>query len=98
MAKTAKKSAAKQRQKSVPKPIAAPGRPWSARALIAAIEAGSMEEKIERLKTVGILTATGKLARRYRSWGTNVSRTPDLEEDPVATSDAPSKDRGLIKP
>jgi hypothetical protein len=87
MVKIAKKIAGKKRSvKSNPEPPAAPGPPWSAEALIAAIEAGSVEEKVARLKTVGILTPTGKLAKRYRSWGTNVSRTPELEEDPAVTS------------
>lgn len=44
---------------------------------MAALRSGTMEEKIEVLKEAGIVDANGKLARRYRSWGTKVTRTPD---------------------
>ncbi len=48
---------------------------WSPQDLLAAIERPSREEKLQMLRKVGILDATGKLASKYRSWGTRVSRT-----------------------
>jgi hypothetical protein len=53
---------------------AAPG-VWSPQELLDAIARPSREEKLEMLREVGILDATGKLASKYRSWGTRVSRT-----------------------
>jgi hypothetical protein len=53
---------------------AAPG-VWAPQDLLDAIARPSTEEKIKLLREVGILDATGKLARKYRSWGKRVSRT-----------------------
>jgi hypothetical protein len=41
---------------------------------------GTTEEKIESLKRAGILTAKGKLSKRYKSWGAKISRTQVFED------------------
>jgi hypothetical protein len=57
-------------------PQAAPGT-WTPEDLLRAIAEPSLDEKLALLRTVGILDASGKLAKRYRSWGSKVSRTPE---------------------
>jgi hypothetical protein len=57
-------------------PQAAPGT-WSPEELLEAIGQPSRDEKLELLRTIGILDASGKLAKRYRSWESKVSRTPE---------------------
>lgn len=51
---------------------------WVASApseLAAAIRKPTLARKLELLREVGILDDKGKLAKKYRSWGTRVSRT-----------------------
>jgi hypothetical protein len=43
--------------------------------LAAAIRRPTLARKLELLREVGILDDKGKLAKKYRSWGTRVSRT-----------------------
>jgi hypothetical protein len=43
--------------------------------LAAAIRKPTLARKLELLREVGILDDKGKLAKKYRSWGTRVSRT-----------------------
>jgi hypothetical protein len=45
------------------------------RELAAAIRRPTLARKLELLREVGILDDKGKLAKKYRSWGTRVSRT-----------------------
>jgi hypothetical protein len=60
----------------------APGT-WSPHQLMAAIRQPTLVRKLELLREVGILDATGKLASKYRSWGTRVSRTESGKALPV---------------
>jgi hypothetical protein len=53
---------------------AAPG-VWAPQDLLDAIARPSTEEKVKMLRDAGILDANGKLAKKYRSWGSRVSRT-----------------------
>ena len=53
---------------------------WSPGQLLAAIKKPTMKRRLEILHEVGILDKNGKLARKYRSWGNRVSRTPEVEE------------------
>ena len=57
-----------------PGPQAPPG-VWSPSDLLEAIRKPSRARKIELLRDAGILDARGKLAKKYRSWGSRVSRT-----------------------
>jgi hypothetical protein len=53
----------------------APGGGWTSDELIAAVRRPTPERKLELLREVGILDASGRLAKEYRSWGKRVSRT-----------------------
>jgi hypothetical protein len=80
MAKTRKPQKSAPKQKPVAAAVqAAPGA-WTVDEAIQAINATSVEEDIAILKRAGILTAEGKLAKLYTSWGDTVSRTPTLSE------------------
>lgn len=61
---------------------APPSKPveWTVDALTQALKETSVDEDIALLKRAGILTKSGKLARRYTSWGDKVSRTPEINE------------------
>lgn len=50
---------------------------WSADALIEAVRSGSREQKRQRLRRIGIVTANGSLAPKYKNWGSKPSRTPE---------------------
>jgi uncharacterized membrane-anchored protein len=52
---------------------------WTAEALIEAIRSGTREQKRARLRRIGILTADGSIASKYKDWGSKPSRTPELE-------------------
>ncbi len=83
MAKTVKRrKSAKASKATVQRPAAAapPAKPteWTVDALTQAINATSVDEDIALLKRAGILTKGGKLAKRYKSWGNKVSRTPEI--------------------
>lgn len=68
MAKTGKRGA-----KRVGRPAA--GAASAPNELAAAIRKPTLARKLELLREVGILDDKGKLAKKYRSWGTRVSRT-----------------------
>lgn len=57
-------------------------RAWSPRELITAIQVGGTADDVAILKRVGIVDKSGKLARKYKSWGTKVSRTEPVADDP----------------
>jgi len=57
----------------------APPGVWTPQELRDAITRPSREEKMKMLREIGILDARGKLARKYRSWGTRVSRTQNAD-------------------
>jgi hypothetical protein len=61
------------------RPSTAEQRPaeWSAAALVDAVQSGTREQKSARLRRIGILTAEGTLAPKYKNWGSKVSRTPE---------------------
>jgi len=46
-----------------------------------ALAHGTTEEKLALLKRVGILDDSGKLAAKYKSWGSIVTRTAELDEE-----------------
>ena len=48
---------------------------WAPSELAAAIREPTLARKVELLREIGILDAKGKLAKKYRSWGSRVSRT-----------------------
>jgi hypothetical protein len=79
MARTAKAKASKRK---VPEagPQAPPG-VWTPAELSAALARGSIDDDIALLRTSGILDQTGELAKKYRTWGRKVSRTPMLDND-----------------
>lgn len=64
----------RKRRPRVPDTQAPPGT-WTPAELIAAVHRPWFERKLELLREAGILDASGKLAQKYRSWGTRVSRT-----------------------
>lgn len=64
----------KKRRAREPDTQAPPGT-WTPDELIAAVHRPSFERKLELLREAGIFDASGKLAQKYRSWGTRVSRT-----------------------
>jgi len=68
---------AKTTRSSTSRAKPAPADEWSADALAEAVVRGTPAEKRARLRRVGILTAKGTLAPKYKNWGTKVSRTPD---------------------
>lgn len=55
----------------------APVGTWTPASLMSALRSGSMDDKIDALKAAGIVDARGKIGRRYKNWGTKVTRTPD---------------------
>ena len=54
---------------------------WTPDALMTALAQGTTEEKLALLKQVGILDDSGKLAAKYKSWGSVVTRTAELDEE-----------------
>jgi len=53
---------------------------WTPEELIRGLRAGTRKQKIERLKRIGVLTPTGRLARKYQNWGKKITRTPEAPE------------------
>lgn len=51
--------------------------PWKFEELIAAIKAGTIEEKVELLRRIGILDEDGKLAKKYSDREDGISRACD---------------------
>lgn len=74
MAKTRKKQSAIE-----PGPQAPPGT-WTPAMLLAALERGTDADRVAALKDAGILDARGRVTKRYKDWGTKVTRTPDADE------------------
>jgi hypothetical protein len=74
MAKTRKKNAA---QKPGPQ---APTGAWTPAMLLAALQQGTDEDRLEAVKKAGILDARGKLTKLYKNWGTKITRTPDAQD------------------
>jgi hypothetical protein len=66
----------KTKTATVPGPQA-PVDAWSPEQLSKALKRGSVKAKVDLLKRAGILNSKGKLARKYRSWGKKVVRTPE---------------------
>jgi hypothetical protein len=56
------------------------GDSWSQAALVRALRAARTGDRVAALKRIGILTRQGRLAKRYRSWGRKVTRTPNARE------------------
>lgn len=73
MARTKAKRAA-ARKAPEPGPQAPPGT-WTPAELMAAVQRGTIEEKVALLRKAGILDESGEVAEKYRSWGSKVSRT-----------------------
>jgi hypothetical protein len=73
MAKTSKAKRA-TRKAIEPGPQAPPGT-WTPAELSAAIRRGTIEEKVALLKKAGILDENGEISKRYRDWGSKVTRT-----------------------
>ena len=85
---SAAKPAARKKPASNPKlaspapaPVTRKPEEWTLEAMIAVLQAPSLEEDIALLKRAGILTKKGKLAKLYTTWGDKVSRTPELDEN-----------------
>jgi hypothetical protein len=78
MARTAKAKASKRKVPEAGPP--APLGVWTPAELAAAIARGSIEDDIVLLRTSGILDENGELAKKYRTWGPKVSRTPMIED------------------
>lgn len=57
----------------------APPGAWTPQELLDAIARPSREEKMKMLREIGILDSHGKLAKKYLSWGTRVSRTQNAD-------------------
>jgi hypothetical protein len=55
----------------------APTGAWSPETLLTALKRGTDADKREALKKAGILDASGQLTKRYKNWGSKVTRTPD---------------------
>lgn len=79
MAKTAKRKGSKRTTPDAG-PQAPPG-VWTPAELAAALARGSIDDDIALLRTSGILDQKGELAKKYRTWGRKVSRTPMIEEE-----------------
>ena len=79
MAKTSKKTRRAAESAAEPGPQAPPGT-WTPADLVAAVKRGTLDEKVALLSKFGILDENGELAKKYQSWGSKPSRTPeDLE-------------------
>jgi len=50
------------------------------KALIEAMRAGTTKDKIQTLKSIGILTKDGRLAPKYKNWSRKATRTPNLSQ------------------
>lgn len=70
-------------KQQLPGPQAPPG-VWTPAALSEALARGTLDEKIQLLRTIGILDKKGELAGKYRSWGTKVTRTSEEAWSPPA--------------
>lgn len=53
---------------------------WTPALLEQAVRAGSDADKVEVLKRIGLLTASGKPRKSAKAWGKKPSRTPVLEK------------------
>ncbi|HEV7299733.1 MAG TPA: hypothetical protein VGN72_10240 [Tepidisphaeraceae bacterium] len=49
--------------------VSAPLRTWSPAALKAALKVAHAGDRTAAMKASGVLTKSGKLSKRYRSWG-----------------------------
>ncbi len=49
-------------------------------SLIKAMKAGTTDEKVETLRSIGVLMPDGTLGPKYQSWGNKPSRTPTADE------------------
>lgn len=56
-----------------------PAAEWTPDTLRTAVKAGSIDQKVELLKELGLLSENGKPAAKAASWGTKATRTPDEE-------------------
>lgn len=72
MARTAKKA-----RPAAPSSRQAAIDAWGADALSRALRRGTVEEKRAILTHAGILGRDGKLAPKYRNWGSKATRTPE---------------------
>lgn len=59
---------------------AAAPRDWTPAAIVSALKKARKGDRVAALKRSGILTKEGRLAKRFRIWGTKVSRTPQANE------------------
>jgi len=75
MAKTSKSK--KKRALSVGRQ--APVGAWTPAQLLSAFDDRTDEQRIEALKATGIIDASGKITKLYKSWGNKVTRTPDVD-------------------
>jgi hypothetical protein len=57
----------------------APAGVWTPDTLLSALRNRTDDERIEALKSAGIIDAEGNLTKTYESWGTKVTRTPDAQ-------------------
>ncbi len=72
---------------------------WSADALIQAVRSGTQEQKRQRLRRVGIVTADGSIAPKYKNRGSKPSRTPETGgEDELDAELARRASRALSDP
>lgn len=74
MARTSKKS---KKKASATLGRQAPAGAWSPETLVSALTCGTESDKLRALKKAGILDASGNLTKRYKNWGSKVTRTPD---------------------
>jgi hypothetical protein len=57
----------------------APSGVWTPQVLLEALKGGTVEDKVAALRAAGILDAKGQLTKKYKTWGTKVSRTPEAD-------------------
>lgn len=55
---------------------------WTRKAVAAAIQSGTLEERVERLRKIGLIDEKNQLTERYQNWGMGETRT--LEEAPTS--------------
>jgi hypothetical protein len=57
----------------------APTGAWTPDELLSAFDDRTDAQRIEALKAAGIIDASGKITKLYKSWGNKVTRTPDAD-------------------
>jgi hypothetical protein len=70
------KTRARRARPALPGPQA-PSGTWSPDVLLGALRSGSLDDKVAALRAAEIIDAKGKITKKYKNWGSKITRTPE---------------------